>query len=182
VNMKLPLNLVVYATPPAPVVLVSTIDEKKKKNVAPFAFFATCSHIPPMVCFGTRKETDTYKNIMKTKEFVVSIPSPDIVDKVWSCGKKVEDEFKHSGLTPIKPKKVKPYRIKECQTNLECVFRWKKKTGDHILIIGEVVEADVNKKVFSKEKWKLRTKLNPLYHVTRNHFILGRGKYTVLEV
>lgn len=77
--MKLDSSKIVYSTPLSPVVLVSTINRKGRKNIAPFGFFMTCSHKPPMVAISIRKITHTYQYVKEMGEFVVGIPTPKIV-------------------------------------------------------------------------------------------------------
>ena len=176
--MKFPLDKVIYSTPPSPVVLVSTINKEGRKNLAAFGFFMTCGANPPMVAIGVRKTIHTYKYAKEIREFVVGIPSPKIVENIWKSGgdKKGDDEFKHCKLTPIPSKKVKPFRIKECQVNLECKFKGEIDTTDHTIILGEVIEADINEELYDENKVKMRYNLNSLYHITGPVFVTGEGK------
>jgi flavin reductase (DIM6/NTAB) family NADH-FMN oxidoreductase RutF len=176
--MKFPLDKVVYSTPPSPVVLVSTINKKGKKNIAAFAFFITCASNPPMVAVGVRKITHTYQYAKEMGEFVVGIPTPEIVKQVWHAGDsdKGDDEFKHCKLTPATSEKVKPFRIKECQVNLECKFAGEFDTTDHTVIFGKVIETDCDKKLWDEDKGNFRLNLKTLYHVTGNRFKTGDGK------
>jgi flavin reductase (DIM6/NTAB) family NADH-FMN oxidoreductase RutF len=176
--MKFPLDKVIYSTPPSPVVLVSTLNNEGRKNVAAFAFFMACAHNPPMIAIGVRKILHTYKYAKELGEFVVGIPTPEIVKGVWLSGddEKGDDEFKHCGLTPVPSKKVKPFRIKECQVNLECKMKGEFKTTDHTVIFGEVIEADCDEGLYDENKSKFRSNLDTLYHVTGNKFKSGDGE------
>lgn len=181
--MKLPLDKVVYSTPPSPVVLVSTLNKQGRKNLAPFGFFMTCAHKPPMLAIGVRKSIHTYKYAKQTGEFVVGIPTPEIVRQLYKAGQRMEtdDEFKESDLTPIPSEKVKPFRIKECQVNLECKLVKELEVGDHIIIIGEVIAADIKDELYDEDKAKLRYNLNSLYHITGPNFITKDGKKIKVE-
>lgn len=181
--MKFPLDKVIYSTPPSPVVLVSTMNKDGRKNVAAFGFFMTCAHNPPMVAIGVRKSIHTYQYTKELGEFVVGIPTPEIAKQVWLSGNrdKSDDEFKYCSLTPVPSEKVKPFRIKECQVNLECKFTGEIDTTDHIIIFGEVVEADCKEGLYDEDKGSFRSNINALYHVTGNRFKTGNGKEVDVE-
>ena len=180
--MKLVISKIIYSTPPSPVVLVSTINNKGRKNIAPFGFFMPCSFKPPMVAISVRRVTHTYRYAKEMGEFVVGIPTPIIVKQLYKASKigKTDDEFRECGLTPIPSKRVRPFRIKECQVNLECKFINNMNAGDHTIIIGEVIEAECDDEIFDKDKANLRYNLNPLYHVTGRSFITKDGKKITL--
>jgi len=180
--MKIPDNVTIYATPPSPVVLASTIDKKGNKNLAAFGFFGLCSHIPGMVTIGVRKTIQTYKNMKATGQFVIGIPTPKIAKNVYATADKLrkEDAFKECGLTPIKSAKVKPFRIKECQVNFECKVVKIIETGDHILVIAEIIESDCDPKIYANNKRDFRLNIDALYHATGSVFKTGKGK--VIEV
>lgn len=177
--MRVDTRRITYLTPPSPVVLVSTVDERGRKNVATYGYFTPCDPKIPSILVGVREFQHTYKNIKKTGEFVVGIPTPNIVDKVWKAGNKDEkckDEFRETSLTPIPSEEIKPFRIKECQVNLECVFDREFKMGTHTWIIGKVIVADIHDKLFSEDNAELRRNLDSLYHVTKTHFMKGGKK------
>jgi len=174
--MKIPLDKVRYVTNPTPTVLVSTLSKEGRKNIAPFGMFMNCSCNPPMVLFGARKKIHTYKYLKETGEFVVGIPPSKIVKQVYKASEINEgDEFEGSGLTPIASKSVKPFSIKECEANLECKFVREIETGDHVMIIGEVIDGIMDDKLFSKDNANIRTNLDSLYHVTNDVFT-SKGK------
>ncbi|UCD04378.1 MAG: flavin reductase family protein [Candidatus Woesearchaeota archaeon] len=174
--MKIPLDKVVYSTPPSAVVLVSTISKEGRKNIAPFGFFMPCAHQPPMVAVSIRKTIHTYKYAKEIGEFVVSIPTSKIVKQVYKAGGVNEgDEFKGSGLTAIPSNSVKPFSVKECQVNLECRFVDEITTGDHVIIIGKVIDGIIDDTIFNEDNAILRTNLDSIYHATKNNFV-SKGK------
>ncbi len=174
--VEVPKDKLSYAHPGGITALVSTTNEEGVNNLAAFGFHAMCSVNPPMIVIGVRESIDTYKNALATNEFVVGIPGKDIVEKAYKCGDNVVDEFTHSGLTPIPSLKVKPPSIEECQSNLECKLVKMIPTGDHILMIGEVITARVKKDVYADDKIGMRTKMDYLVHNTKNVFMTKDGK------
>lgn len=129
------------ATPPMPVVLLSTL-YKDIKNAAPYAWHMPISMDPPLLGVAIRESRDTFRNIMDTGEFVVCIPPPSLKDKVILTARALprgQSEFELAGLTPLKSRTVRPFGIGECLANLECRLVWNKEAGDHQVVVGEVL-------------------------------------------
>ncbi|MFW3146927.1 MAG: flavin reductase family protein [Thermoplasmatota archaeon] len=152
------------ATPPMPVVLLSTL-HGEVKNAAPYAWHMPISMAPPLLGVAIRKTRDTFKNIMDTGEFVVCIPPPSLKDKVILTAKALprdRSEFELAGLTPIRSRKVAPFGIGECPANLECRLVWSKEAGDHHVVVGEVLHASVSEELGDADgiRWP-----EPLLHI-----------------
>lgn len=169
------IEKVVYITQPSPVVLVSTINKDGINNLAPFGMFMNCSTNPHMVALGIHRESDTYKNIIETKEFVVSIPSESIIKQLYKSGENYpsnESEFDIIGLTPYQSPNIKAKRVMECVTNIDCILENNVETGNHNLIIGRVAGADIDKNLYSEDKAQLRLNMPRIYHLTSNKFLI----------
>ena len=81
---------------------------------------------------------DMIENIYQTKEVVINIVNQSIVEKaVISSGDYApnEDEFLKAGLTPIKSKIIKPYRVKESPVQMECKVNNIHKLGERITVV-----------------------------------------------
>lgn len=171
------IEKVIYLTQPSPVVLVSTISQQKKENVAPFAMFMNCSsQNPPMVAIAISPKTDTYANIRETKEFIVGIPKEDMMEKLYKTGEKVEkeiSEFELANLSAYASKTLQCKRIKECVVNIDCVFEQEIKTGNHQLIVGKVVDCDIDQDKYVEDKMVLRKNICNIYHITGGDFMVN---------
>ena len=155
--MKLDLPLIYAAklTPRAPL-LVTTIDEESgKANVAPYGWVTQISQNPPLILLATRKSHKTYRNVAKIREFVLNLPSSEIVDKVWMTAQRfppTTSKIKEAGLTTLKARKVRPPRISECDAHIECaVEEIFTDIGDHALVIGKVVACSASEGVFEDD-------------------------------
>lgn len=65
----------------------------------------------------------SHRLLTENPEFVINIPTADIVEKSLFCGVRSgrnTDKFKETGLTPVPAKYVKPPLIDECPLNIEC--------------------------------------------------------------
>jgi flavin reductase (DIM6/NTAB) family NADH-FMN oxidoreductase RutF len=148
---------------PPPVVLVSTL-YNEVKNIAPFGMVMPISHNPPMIALGIFEHWDTFKNIIDTEDFVVAYPSPDLVKQIEIAAERCPrniSEFDKAGLTPIHSKLVKSFRVKECQVNLECQLEWHKDAGDHYVVTGRIVAADIIDVLWEDEL--CRAMIDPVY-------------------
>jgi flavin reductase (DIM6/NTAB) family NADH-FMN oxidoreductase RutF len=145
-------KLMIGAIVPRPIALVSSIDAKGIRNLAPFSFFTACSSNPPVVVFcpvlrpAQPMAKDTLRNILETQEFVVNIVSEEFVEKMNACSATVPpevDEFELSGLTPLASEVVKAARVAESHVQMEChlvqVVHVGDKPGSGTLVLGEVL-------------------------------------------
>jgi len=173
-EMKVEPEDYIKIIPPLPVVLVSTL-HGHVKNLAPFGMNMPISFNPPLYVIGARESRDTYRNILENREFVVAVPSPELVEKIDITAESFPremSEFKKAGLTPLKSEIIKPFRVKECQTNFECVLEWLKEAGDHYIIVGRVVAADIDDEIYEEDF--SRGLIDPVYHVEAREGEYGR--------
>jgi flavin reductase (DIM6/NTAB) family NADH-FMN oxidoreductase RutF len=136
---------------PRPIAWVTTVSPSGTVNLAPFSFFNTFGANPPVVVFsptrrrdGTKK--DTLLNLEALGEFVVHSSTEALAGKVNLTSKEVSadvSEVELAGLHTIPSMKVKPPRIAEAPTALECKVRQIVPVGDGpisaSLVVGEVV-------------------------------------------
>ncbi|HDI74487.1 MAG: flavin reductase family protein [Thermoprotei archaeon] len=152
-------------------VLVTSASKDGKVNIATFAWCMPTSFSPPMIAVSIAPERYTYKLVKETGDFGVNIPDWSLLEKVFACGRESGEEvdkIAKYGFKLMKSRKIKAPLIEDCVANLECVVRAELKTGDHVLFVGEVVEAYVNEDLFEKA-WNL-SKVKLIYHVGGNRF------------
>jgi len=157
---------------PRLVVLVSCVDEVGKANVITLAWSMPVSIKPPIVAISIAPKRYSHQLIEKTKEFVVNVPTMDIVRETLFCGRrsgKTYDKFKETRLTPLPAKMVQPPIIKECVAHLECKLHQQITIGDHTLFIGRVLTAYADDGVFDN-KFDLK-KVKPIYHMGGDDFV-----------
>lgn len=153
-------------------VIVSCVDRTGKTNVMTVVWFTCVSAEPPMCIVSIRPNRYSHQLIQESKEFVINIPTMDIVKNTLFCGRRTgreHDKFKETSLTPIPAKMVRPPLIKECVAHLECKLRQQMTVGDHTLFIGEILAAYANEKIFDG-KFNLQ-KVKMLYHVGKDDFV-----------
>jgi len=170
-KVEVPSSLAYRLMHPRLVVLVSCVDEAGKANVITLAWSMPVSINPPVVAISVAPKRYSHQLIEKTKEFVVNVPTMDIVRETLFCGRrsgKTYDKFKETGLTPLPAKMIQTPIIKECVAHLECRLQQQITIGDHTLFIGRVLTAYADDGVFD-EKFDLK-KVKPVYHMGGDDF------------
>ena len=156
---------------PMHTVLVSCVGKTGKPNIITLAWAMPTSINPPLVALSIRPERHSHILIEEIKEFVVNIPTMNILRETLFCGRRSGrnyDKFKETKLTPLPAKKVKPPIIKECVAHLECILHNQFTTGDHTVFVGEIVEAYADKEIFA-EGYNLK-KAKMILHLRGDEF------------
>jgi len=164
---------------PTPVVLVTCVNEGGKPNIITLAWVGVINSDPPMVGISIRPERYSHACVRKAKEFVVNIPTEEIVRKVDACGVlsgKETDKFAAMGWKPVPAEKVKPPLIAECPVQLECQVKQIIPLGSHDLFLGQIVALHVEEDI-QKEKGRIDIlKAHPFVYCpgAREYWNLGK--------
>jgi flavin reductase (DIM6/NTAB) family NADH-FMN oxidoreductase RutF len=148
---------------PRPIGWVTTLDAEGRVNLAPFSFFNVFGANPPVVVFSplTRRDgtlKDTLLNVEATGEFVLNAAVESLSDAVNLSSSELprgQSEADLAGLSLLPSARVKPPRVGESPTHLECRLRQIVRVGDGPLsanlIIGEVVAIHVDDSVIGSD-------------------------------
>ncbi|UCD26818.1 MAG: flavin reductase family protein [Candidatus Bathyarchaeota archaeon] len=161
---------------PCPVVLVTCVDSEGKPNIITLAWAGTVCSDPPMLGLGIRPHRYSYELIEGAGEFVVNIPTVDILKETDYCGMvsgKEVDKFSITGLTPEPAEKVKPPLIRECPVNFECILKKKIPLGVHHLFLGEIISVHLDQNVLDEKEKLDFNKISP--------FVYNQGEYWSLN-
>jgi flavin reductase (DIM6/NTAB) family NADH-FMN oxidoreductase RutF len=159
---------------PRPTIIVTT-QNKGVINAAPFSFTMPVSVEPPLMAFASAPTHHTLKNIVETREFVINIPNETILKQLWITGEKLPEEvneLEKANLTELKSSIVLPPKIGECIAHMECKVHSITDVGDHKLVIGEVVKADVDKSVLKDGLLDVEN-VKPVLHLGGVNFVVG---------
>ncbi len=169
---------------PRPIAVVSTLNHNGSFNLAPFSFFTGVSASPMIIAFcpmtrsSDGQKKDTLINIEREKEFVINFCTEKIADQVNLCSQEIpygEDEFKLSGLTPLKSKTIRAPRMAESPIQFECILRdilsYGNTIGSGSLITGEVKLIHIDETLY--DQGRISTDLfNPIGRGAGNDWIL----------
>jgi len=154
-------------------VIVSTMDKECRPKDAPFSFVTPVSSDPPLVLFAAAPTRHTLANVRDTGEFVLNLAPEELLDKLWVCSKAFArgvSEIAEAGLTERGSRKVKPPSIEECLGWIECRLEFEKEAGDHVLVIGRVVNAEVKKAFIKGDKFDV-SQAKPIMHISGRRFV-----------
>ncbi|MGQ9507099.1 MAG: flavin reductase family protein [Candidatus Bathycorpusculaceae bacterium] len=164
-----------------PLVIITTVSKEGVPNAALKTNFMIVSSLKT-VAFACHPEHDTYRNIIETGEFVVNVPSDDIIEKVMVTAVDFPhnvNEIEKAGLTSIPSERVKPPRIEECKLHLECRLKWRK---DNIFV-GDVIAASIDEDLIRGSAEERQTKLRQIFLVGANMYgRIGEIKELPLEI
>jgi len=159
---------------PRHTVLVTCADKTGKENVITLAWTMPTSIKPPLLVISVRPERYSHRFIEESGEFVVNVPTMEIVEQTLYCGRvsgRECDKFETAPLTPSPARMVRSPIIKECVAHLECKVVQIITTGDHTLFVGEILTAYVNEETFTKAKTFKVRKVKPVFHMGGNSFV-----------
>ena len=142
---------------------------KEETNVMTADWVTIISRNPFIICVSIAPTRYTHRLIRKYGEFVVSVPSMEMLKDVWIAGtesgpRKIS-KMKIS-FTPSKT--VETPSISEALANLECKVIEAKDYGDHTLFIANVTNVSYKSDAFKGDKPNLRYKF--IAHLALNEF------------
>lgn len=159
-----------------PVVLITTTNEMGKPNAMTAAWCTPVSLKPSLIMVAIHEDRYTMENIEETGEekgFVINVPSKDQLEGVYHVGtrsgKKEEGNIRKAGFGIKSSEKLDVPKIENCPAYIECEVEDKVKEGDHYLVIGKPVSAEVK-----DEYWEgkfLAHKAKVFHHLGGNEFL-----------
>lgn len=129
---------------PVPVVMVSCAAPGYRPNIITIAWTGLLCSDPVIVGISVRPERYSHAIISQSKEFVINLPSEELLRATDYCGMisgRNQDKFEVCGLTPVPAKQVQAPLIAEAPVNLECKVTRIIPLGSHDLFIAEMVQA-----------------------------------------
>lgn len=160
---------------PRPIMLVTTVDKNGRINAAPMSFVMPVEMDPPILAFSTGYESDTYRNIIETGEFVANLVTAEVKKQMYICGRSFPrgvNELEKAGLHWEPSKKVKPPGVVECPANFECKLEWTHEGPEYIVVAGRVVAMNVRKGTLRAGKLNVE-QVKPLLHLSGKSFVIG---------
>jgi len=125
-------------------------------NVMAVEWTMHISYEPMLIAIFIHEGSATYENIMDTKEFGVNISSDEqasLVNIAGGYSRKEIDKLNIGLFDTYNARCIKAPMLKGCVINAECLLVNHYKMGDHVAVIGEVVDAKFD-----------RTKSPLIYH------------------
>ena len=122
-----------------PTMIITTLHENGIVNAGVFGAYTNLS--PTHLGIAIAATSHTYANIIRSKEFVVSVPGSDIVKTIEILADKIptdRSELAVAGLTTKAGIAVNTPSVAECVAAVEFVFDKEVEIGHHNFVIGQV--------------------------------------------
>lgn len=151
--------------------LVTTLNTDGSANVAPFAWCSAISWKPPMVALAllsSPRRQHSLDNIERQGEFVVNFPSLDIVEDLVRASFHYpvhERKTEYLGLQFRPAQVVAVLWLEGCRAHIECRLSTSLVTGDHTLIIADVVAAAYDPSVYDERYMLQVDRCMPVLHL-----------------
>ena len=163
-------------TSPLPPTLV-TCAYGGKENVFTVAWTGILNTQPPITYISVRPERFSYELIRQSGEFVINLPTEELVRAVDYCGVKSArntDKFNDCGLITEQASEVNVPVLSQCPVNIECKVRESVSLGTHDMFIADIVALDVAKELIDKNGRLELDKAGLIAYAHGEYFSLGK--------
>ncbi|MEZ5032342.1 MAG: flavin reductase family protein [Saprospiraceae bacterium] len=184
------------AVAPRPIAFASTVDRQGIPNLAPYSFFNAFSSNPPVLVFSSNRKVkdnqtkDTLHNIRETGEVVINAVNFAMMRQMALASIEYPaeiNEFEKAGFTPLASDLVKPFRVAESPTQMECTVKDIITLGDQggagHLIICDVVRIHIHEAVIDDRDRIDPHKMDLVGRMGRAYYVRASGEaiHTVFQ-
>ena len=162
---------------PVPPALV-TCGTMEKPNVLTIAWTGIINTNPPKTYISVRPERFSYDMIDSLGEFVINLPTKDMVRAVDFCGVKSGkdiDKFKKTNLNIQKCEFVSCPQIEQSPLSLECKVFDKIELGTHHMFLADIVGVNVDESLLDKNGRLCIEKAGLIAYAHGDYFELGKN-------
>lgn len=147
-------------------------------NIMAADWVTVLSFKPCLVGVAVSPKRYTHRLIKKYGEYVIAVPSIDMLDDVWIAGTMSGPEkLKNMKITLVDSRRLKTPSIKEALANIECKVIDSRDYGDHTLFVGEVVDYSYKESAYKNSEPVLGAGF--LAHIAWNKFVTFEKKVFV---
>lgn len=125
-------------------VFVLTADESGRADIMPAGWCMSCGQEPPLLAVALKEGRHTLELIRRTGEFNLAWAAPgqhDLITATGTCSGREVDKFARYRLTALPAAVNRAPLLDGCAVTFECRLRYDHPSGDHRLIVGEIVAA-----------------------------------------
>ena len=161
---------------PLPPVLVSC-GTLESPNVLTIAWTGILCTQPPVTYISVRPERYSYELIKQSGEFVINLPTAELVRAIDYCGVKSgrnTDKLKETGLKVEKASEVSAPVIVQSPVNVECRVREIIPLGTHDMFISDIVKVDAARELLDDKGRLALENAGLLAYSHGDYFALGR--------
>ena len=158
---------------PLPAVLVSCGANPAEYNIITIAWTGIICSNPPMCYISVRPQRHSYDIIKSTGEYVINLPTRDLLREVDWCGTRTGrkfNKFEATGLTPEPGLKVDAPIIMEAPVHLECRVKDIVNLGVHDMFISHILNIQVDERLINPDTGKIDLQKTPLISYVNGHY------------
>lgn len=163
-------------TSPLPPTLV-TCGSMDSPNVFTVAWTGIVNTQPPVTYISVRPERYSYELIRNSGEFVINLPTEQMVKAVDYCGVKSgrnTDKFKDTELSVQPSSELVCPLLEQSPVNIECKVREVIELGTHHMFLADIVKLDVAKELIDSSGRLALEKAGLIAYAHGDYFALGK--------
>lgn len=164
-------------TSPLPPTMV-TCGTVEEPNVFTVAWTGILNTQPPVTYISVRPERYSYELIKQSGEFVINLPTQQLIRAVDYCGVKSgrnTDKFKEMNLRAEPAEKISAPILAQSPVNIECKVRDIVELGTHHMFIADIVSLSVAKELLDNAGKLHLDKANLIAYAHGEYFALGKN-------
>lgn len=119
-----------------------------RSNIITLCFSMHASYKPTMMAIAIWCHSHSHSLARNATECVLAVPGEKLAGAAMTCGTQSGadlDKWVATGLTPVASQMVAVPSIRECIANMELRIVSRCDAGDHLLLVGEVLQYGVDK-------------------------------------
>ena len=163
-------------TSPLPPTMV-TCGTVEEPNVFTVAWTGILNTQPPVTYISVRPERYSYELIKQSGEFVINLPTQQLIRAVDYCGVKSgrnTDKFKEMNLSAEPAEEISAPILAQSPVNIECKVRDIVELGTHHMFIADIVSLSVAKELLDNAGKLHLDKANLIAYAHGEYFALGK--------
>ena len=163
-------------TSPLPPTMV-TCGTVEEPNVFTVAWTGILNTQPPVTYISVRPERYSYELIKQSGEFVINLPTQQLIRAVDYCGVKSgrnTDKFKEMNLRAEPAEKISAPILAQSPVNIECKVRDIVELGTHHMFIADIVSLNVTKELLDNAGKLHLDKVNLIAYAHGEYLTLGK--------
>jgi len=150
---------------PGPVTLLSTM-YRDQPNAMTASWLLPLGFDPALIGVAIHPSRLSHEFVGKTEQFVLNIPTADLMTAVHTCGTvsgNEGDKFAAAGLTPAEATEIEAPWVADCVAHIECGVVDRQSWGDHDLFVARVLVVHALDEAFDGF-WNVETDAGQLLH------------------
>ncbi len=153
------------------ILLTATCGEST--TISTIAWHMPVSKSPNRIALSISNFGYSLELIHHSRTFCINLPEFSLLQQVRFCGScsgRDVDKFKETGFTQGRCKKISTFFIEECVAHIECEVSESIDSGDHEIVVGNVLASYIDESLFNKDNVIDLSKISLIHHLGGTFF------------